>query len=225
MHRLSQSNLSEHDHHQWGHRFHYRLGSRWDLPTQIDICTNSDVSFSLGIGKATALSLAKYGVNKLVLADIQTQKLEETANLIREKYPAVEVLALKVDVANEEEIKFGISEAVKFGGGRLDYAINNAAFEEPGLMTHEIPDEAFDRQIKVDLYGVWRCQKAEITAMLNQEDKGPREGRGRIINLSSAHGIVGSSPRDFNTPYSIAKHGKSISSLSTTQNIMLSEEY
>lgn len=134
--------------------------------------------------------------------------LEETCSEIRQQFPDVEVLALKVDVGCPEEVNAGVEAAVKLGNGRLDIAVNNAAFEDYGFSTPEVTEEAFHKCMNVDLYGVWRCQKAQIIAMMKNEDLGPRRGRGTIINVSSVHGMYGPGPLDNNTAYTAAKHGK-----------------
>ena len=127
---------------------------------------------------------------------------------IREKYPKLEVLGVGMDVRNEEEVRAAIAEAVRFGGGRLDIAINNAGIEDGGLRTHEVPDETWAKNIEVNLTGLFRCQRAELQAMLKQDDLGPRLGRGVIVNLSSTSGIKGPSLGDNDTPYFASKFGR-----------------
>ena len=51
--------------------------------------------------------------------------------------------------------------------GRLDFAFNNAGIEGEGPITHEYPEEVWDRTIAVNLKGVWLCMKYEIIQMLN----------------------------------------------------------
>lgn len=135
--------------------------------------------------------------------------VQTAAQDIRDQYPKVEVLGVGMDVRNEEEVQSAIAEAVKFGGGRLDIAINNAGIEDGGLKTHEVSDETWVKNIDVNLTGLFRCQRAELRAMLNQEDMGPRLGRGVIVNLSSTSGIKGPSLGDNDTPYFATKFGKS----------------
>ena len=56
-----------------------------------------------GIGYSIASSLACRGVN-LMLADINSEKLSQAANSIRNKYPKVGVQTIVCDVAKEEEL-------------------------------------------------------------------------------------------------------------------------
>lgn len=92
-----------------------------------------------------------------------------------------------MDVRNAEQVESDIKEAVEFGGGRLDIAFNNAGIEESAKKTHEIDEEIFNRTIETNLYGVWRCYRAEVIAMLKQENNRPRRGRGVFINVSSVN--------------------------------------
>ena len=74
--------------------------------------------------------------------------------------------------------------------GRLDVMVNNAAiwgrFSKPLLETTE---EDWDTIMAVNLRGVFLCCKRAIGEMVEQEPIG--EVRGRVINLSSQHGMVG----------------------------------
>lgn len=66
------------------------------------------------------------------------------------------------------EVKSAIAETVsRFG--RLDIAVNNAGIGGSGRATHEIEEDEYTRVVDVDLHGVWRCQREEISVMLNQE--------------------------------------------------------
>ena len=80
--------------------------------------------------------------------------------------------------------------------GRLDFAFNNAAIEGEGPITHEYPEDVWDRTIAVNLKGVWLCMKYEIIQMLKQ-------GSGSIINMSSIAGHVGGA----SPAYNASKHG------------------
>lgn len=74
--------------------------------------------------------------------------------------------------------------------GRLDVMVNNAGiwgrFSKPLLETTE---EDWDTIMAVNLRGVFLCCKRAIGEMIEQEPIG--EVRGRVINVSSQHGMVG----------------------------------
>ncbi|KAI9154748.1 Short-chain dehydrogenase srdC [Paramyrothecium foliicola] len=159
-----------------------------------------------GIGQAISLAFAKYGINKLAVADANGELLAETIASLKELYPNVEVLPIILDVRNSEQVKAGIAKTVETFG-RLDIAVNNAGIPGTGQQTHETPEEEWLRVMDVNLNGVYRCQREEISYMLKQEDLGPRIGRGRIINIASVLGLVAAPPVFHQTSYSTSKHG------------------
>jgi NAD(P)-dependent dehydrogenase (short-subunit alcohol dehydrogenase family) len=80
-----------------------------------------------GISQATAVSFAREGCTKIVLADRDSTGLEKTKQLIAEAVgeSKAEVLVVKTDVTSAEQIEQLVLKAVeKFG--RIDYAINGA---------------------------------------------------------------------------------------------------
>ncbi|CAK7201382.1 hypothetical protein SEUCBS139899_004086 [Sporothrix eucalyptigena] len=159
-----------------------------------------------GIGQYAALAFARNGITNLALADINLEALEASSKELQEKYPNVNVINLQVDVQSGEQVKATVAKVVaKFG--RLDIAVNNAGIGGSGKPTHEVDEEEWRRVINIDLDGVWRCQKEELAIMVNQEDLGPRDGRGRIINTASMYGIVAPGSVMSQTAYAAAKHG------------------
>jgi NAD(P)-dependent dehydrogenase (short-subunit alcohol dehydrogenase family) len=80
--------------------------------------------------------------------------------------------------------------------GRLDCAFNNAGVENDPKPLTELPVDAFDRLMAVNVRGVFLCMKAEIPAM-------QRSGRGAIVNTGSVAGLVGAAGL---SPYVASKH-------------------
>jgi NAD(P)-dependent dehydrogenase (short-subunit alcohol dehydrogenase family) len=80
-----------------------------------------------GISQATAVSFAREGCTKIVLADRDEKGLEKTQQLIADAVgeSKVQVLAVKTDVTSVEQIDHLVQSAVK-SFGRIDYAINGA---------------------------------------------------------------------------------------------------
>lgn len=74
-----------------------------------------------GIGLESSLLFAKEGANVL-LVDINLPAAERAASLINQRFPNVKALAVKVDVAKEQDIKSAVEVAVK-EFGRLDIMV------------------------------------------------------------------------------------------------------
>ncbi|KAH6609046.1 short-chain dehydrogenase reductase sdr [Trichoderma cornu-damae] len=158
-----------------------------------------------GIGEQTAYALAKHGISKLAIADINLPGLQAVAAKLREQWPDMEVLALQMDVRKGEQVKGGLAQVVS-QFGRLDVAVNNAGVRgKPGRI-HELDESDWDDVLSINLGGVQRCQREELAIMVNQEDLGMRRGRGSIINVSSMYGTVGPQFPIHFTAYTAAKH-------------------
>ncbi|KAF4338902.1 dehydrogenase [Fusarium beomiforme] len=146
---------------------------------------NADLILSSqGIGQQTAIAFAQHGVTKLALADVNQEALTISADTLNERFPLVQILSLHLDVRDSTQVKEGIARTIS-EFGRLDIAVNNAGISGSGRKTHDLEDDEWLRILDVNLQGVYRCQKEELSVMVNQEDLGPRVGRGRIINVGT----------------------------------------
>jgi NAD(P)-dependent dehydrogenase (short-subunit alcohol dehydrogenase family) len=128
-----------------------------------------------GIGRAYALRLAAEGAH-VVAADRLPS--EETAAEIRGL--GRECLALAVDVSDGGAVQRMAAETVK-RFGRIDVLVNNAAMmaELRQSTPFDAIDEAeWDRVMAVNVKGPWLCARAVVPVMR-------RQGRGRIVNVSS----------------------------------------
>jgi NAD(P)-dependent dehydrogenase (short-subunit alcohol dehydrogenase family) len=146
-----------------------------------------------GIGRATALALAREGAS-VVVADVATKGNEETARLIEQQ--GGEALAVTCDVTRSQDILAALHAGVERFGG-LDIAFNNAGIEQPVKPAHEISDEEWDRLIAVNLRGAFVAMKAEIELMI-------AHGGGAIVNTSSGAGVKGFAGQ---AGYAATKHG------------------
>ncbi|MFH5834287.1 glucose 1-dehydrogenase [Halalkalibaculum sp. DA384] len=146
-----------------------------------------------GIGRATAVALAKEGANILV-ADINQQELAKTLALIEQE--DVDGVSMKTDIARPDQVDNMVRQALKTFG-RLDIACNNAGIGGAMKSTAEYTEEEWDQVINVNLKGQWLCMKYEIPAMLET-------GEGSIINISSILGKVGFAQA---AAYTASKHG------------------
>lgn len=162
--------------------------------------------FNTGIGQYTAYALAHHGVKKIAIADINPIALQTTAKELKSRHPNLEIKSLEMDCSSETSIDSGIAETVK-AFGRIDIAVNNAGIGSGEYTTANIPTKVWEKVINLNLNGVWMCQRAQIKQMLQQDSLGQREGRGKIINIASMYGHVGSGPTLAATAYVASKHG------------------
>ena len=112
-----------------------------------------------GIGRAAALAFAREGA-KVIVADIVA--VDETVAMVRAAGGTA--LALKCDVSRSADVERVIQTAVQMYG-RIDCAFNNAGIESAIHNTADVTEEEFDRQIAVNLKGVWLSLKYEIPQM------------------------------------------------------------
>lgn len=128
---------------------------------------------SQGIGRATAIALAAAGARVTVAARSE-EKLAEVTKQIQST--GGEALAVKMDVAEPEQIKAGFEQALaKFG--RLDILVNNAAIARDGLaLRMKLVD--WEAVLRTNLTAAHLCTQQALGTMMKQR-------WGRIINVTS----------------------------------------
>jgi 3-oxoacyl-[acyl-carrier protein] reductase len=147
---------------------------------------------SQGIGRDTALALAAAGA-KVAVAARNEEKLTALVNEITDA--GGEALALKMDVANADEVKAGFKQLLeKFG--RLDILVNNAAITRDGLAMRMKQDD-WDAVIRTNLTGAHLCIQQALPPMMKAR-------AGRIINITS---VVAQSGNAGQANYVAAKAG------------------
>lgn len=143
-----------------------------------------------GIGRAIAIRLAAEGAS-VVVSDVRSDPREGGA-------PTETVIAdaggtcirVDADVARWEDVDRLVSTGVE-QFGRLDVIVNNAGIAGPASKPLlDTTEEDWDKIMSVNLRGVFLCCKRAIGEMIGQEPIG--DVRGRVINISSQHGMVGS---------------------------------
>jgi 3-oxoacyl-[acyl-carrier protein] reductase len=147
---------------------------------------------SQGIGRDTALALAQSGAKVAVAA----RNEEKLAALVSEiEAAAGTALAVKMDVADAEQVKAGFKQVIeKFG--RLDILVNNAAITRDGLSMRMKQDD-WEAVLKTNLTGAHLCIQQALATMM-------RARAGRIINISS---VVAQSGNAGQANYVAAKAG------------------
>jgi len=132
-----------------------------------------------GIGRATTLALAEAGAAVVVVAR-STRTIEAVAAEIRAR--GGQALAIPADVSDPAAVDLMVLQTLR-ASGRIDLLINNAGVLAPIGMTWEVPPFVWQRNVNVNLGGVFLCAHAVLPHMLNQEPQGGL--RGKIINVSS----------------------------------------
>jgi 3-oxoacyl-[acyl-carrier protein] reductase len=147
---------------------------------------------SQGIGRDTALALVEAGA-KVAVAARNEEKL--TALVEEIEAGGGTSIAVKMDVADAEQVKSGFKQVVeKFG--RLDILVNNAAITRDGLAIRMKADD-WEAVLRTNLTGAHLCIQQALSTMM-------RARAGRIINISS---VVAQSGNSGQANYVAAKAG------------------
>ncbi len=160
------------------------------LQGQVAIVTGS----TSGIGHAMADALAAQGVNIVLNGLGEMTAIERTRSELAEKH-GVEVLYNGADMTKPDQIA-DMVRAAKAEFGELDILINNAGIQHVAPI-EDFPTDKWDQIIAINLTSAFHATKAAVPIMKAQ-------GRGRIINIASAHALVAS---PFKAAYVAAKHG------------------
>ena len=168
---------------------------------------------SRGMGRAIAAAFAQAGAD-IVAADVATggtrNENEEGLEEIRLGWKGLESLAAEIeglgrrvvilvgDVSRAVDAERMVADAVA-SFGHLDVLVNNAAAPHGAdrRLLWEVPEEAWDLVIDVNLKGTFLMSRAVIPHMLSR-------GRGRIINMASIAGKRGTPRRG---AYTASKFG------------------
>ena len=128
---------------------------------------------SSGIGRETALTFAKAGID-LALVSRSQAKLEAVADAARQH--GVQATAYTVDLANVAQVRSQI-ETVLADFGAIDILVNNAGMGYTGdLMDTSLED--WQRVLDLNLTSVFQCVQAIVPKMRQQKG-------GTIINVAS----------------------------------------
>lgn len=158
------------------------------LPTSLDGKTAIVTGGSMGIGQAIVRSLGARGAS-VALGDIADPS--ETLALVKDRGGIA--VAYSCDIVDSAAVRNFVG-AVLERLGRIDILVNCAGDgDRVGLL--DTTDEAWDRQINLNLTGTFYMMRAVIPAMLEA-------GSGSIVNISSISGVIGGLP-------SRGEHGRS----------------
>ena len=142
-----------------------------------------------GIGLGIALSLAAQGANIVLngFGDWAAAQKEIDALGVKTLYHGA-------DMSKPAEIEDMMRAAAAFG--RVDILVNNAGIQHVANV-EDFPVERWDAVIAINLTSAFHTSRLALPAMRTAN-------WGRIINIASVHGLVGSAQK---SAYVAAKHG------------------
>ena len=147
-----------------------------------------------GMGKATARILADEGA-KVVMTDINNEKLQEATEEIRESVGDIEkITAIHADLSTAEEAD-RLAERVKSTYGNAEIVVHTAGARGAAGDFLELSDQDWYKTIDIDLMGAVRVSRAFIPQMQEQ-------GWGRLIHVSSENALQ---PYEEESPYNACK--------------------
>ena len=147
-----------------------------------------------GIGLGIAQALARDGAN-VVLNGFGEPKEIEAARAAIEKEFGVKAIYSGADMTKPAEIA-GMVKSAETAFGSVDVLVNNAGIQHVAPL-QDFPPEKWDSILAINLSSAFHTTRLALPAMLKNK-------WGRIINISSAHGLVAS---PFKAAYVTAKHG------------------
>jgi len=148
---------------------------------------------SRGIGKEFATGFAKEGAD-VIISGRNLDKAKAVAKEVESL--GVRSMAIGADVSLSQDVTRMVEEAIN-AFGRIDLLVNNAGVNPFILEAEKIKEEGWDQVLNVNLKGVFLCCQAVGKKMIQQ-------GGGKIINISSAAGILGEQGL---LPYCVSKAG------------------
>jgi len=157
-----------------------------ELQGQVAIVTGA----GRGIGRATALELARLGAD-VVIAELDQAGAKRTA----EEVGALgrRTVVAQTDVTSPADLRAMVDRA-KAELGRIDILVNNAGIYR-AASTLDVTEEHWDAIMTINAKAVFFASQAVLPAMLAQK-------RGSIVSLASMAGKIGSKT---NLPYNASK--------------------
>lgn len=147
-----------------------------------------------GIGLSTARLLAEQGANIVLHGLLGREEGNEMAAALANEF-SVQTLFSDANLADAEQIDVLFTEINK-AFSALDIVVNNAGIQHTASVI-EFPRQKWDAIIAINLSAAFHIMQHALPMMQAQ-------GWGRVINIASVHGLVGSANK---SAYVAAKHG------------------
>jgi len=154
----------------------------------------------IGIGRAMTVALVRAGA-RVSMVDVNREWLDQTANDIREIGGDDSVITVVADVSNPEDAEEAVARTIE-GLGAVHILLNNAgitarSYAPDRARFWEIPPEAWNKVVSVNLSGPFYMARAVVSHMLAQQ-------WGRIIGVTTSMDTM---YRPGGTPYGPSKAG------------------
>ncbi len=134
-----------------------------------------------GIGKSIARTLAASGANVAIL-DVNGDGAQACARELKEECSVI-TWAASLDISSKEQV-VDVFERLTAEIGAVDILVNNAGITTNVNVITEMPMDAWDREISINLSGAFYCAKQVLPSMAERQ-------WGRIVNISSLAGAIG----------------------------------
>ena len=132
-----------------------------------------------GIGAAVARAYAAEGA-RVAVVDLAADRAEAVAAELRAA--GADALGIGCDVARRADVDAMVAAAVQ-RFGQVDILVNNAGITRPAML-HKMTDAQWDAVLAVHVTGSFHCLQAVAPGMMERR-------YGRVINVTSAAGLVG----------------------------------
>ena len=156
----------------------------FDLHGQIAVITGG----GRGLGQQIAEVYAERGCN-LALCSRNKGNCDEVADILIQKY-GIEAKGYELDVTNEDQVNEVVTQIIE-DFGKIDILVNNSGTTW-GAKVEEMPLEAWEKVMNVNVTGTFLVSKSVGNHMINQK-------YGKIINIASAGGLTVRPPEITNT--------------------------
>ncbi|HYJ79581.1 MAG TPA: SDR family oxidoreductase [Longimicrobiaceae bacterium] len=156
------------------------LRELFDLSGRVALVTGG----GRGLGEQIATGLAQAGA-AVALASRRLEACEEAARALAGAH-GVRTLALRMDVAQEEDVRAGF-DRVEAELGPVDLLVNNSGTSW-GAPAAELPLEAWRKVMEVNATGTFLCSRELGRRLI------ARAAPGAILNVASVAGLRGTPP-------------------------------
>jgi NAD(P)-dependent dehydrogenase (short-subunit alcohol dehydrogenase family) len=157
-------------------------------PKKRDIFSLKDkvvlITGSVGLlGLKMCESLCEYDA-KVVMTDINKEKLKRASRELSEKYPG-KILSIFIDIVDEKSVQDGLKKTIDLSGS-VDVLINNAYpyNKHYGRIYEDIEFKDWRENVDMHLNGYFNVTHKVSKVMMKQK-------RGNIINIASIYGVLG----------------------------------